>query len=542
VRLHMIFPGTRIHDLRDLLLSTPHSFLFAATEHLLAASTTPTAPKPITLSSYFFPRHSHSLKELPSSALPTLTPDDLFRSPDYTTALATHLKKLYPLVPLSSIQSLVAEGGAYSHIREGVANWRSQQSRIKILFNDLFGSTSSSSSTKSSSGSTTHTEYSRELLAEIWRFEGATRVKREEDDEQIARELNTSWTDEEQLFTCGCCFDDVAFEDVSVCSSGEHVFCAKCVARQVEEHVYGGAPLMMLEGKGAGVRCLSTEGCQSAYSLVELERVLTRPLFVALETRLGETELERFAQGGGGSNVKLVRCPSCPYTEQMEDDHGFDRALPLWTSATAQDDLSSLAWSTVVTLLSLVILTLLHLLTTLTIFLTPSPFSPFCHPSTSTLPTSSRPPLLFPLLEPYRVLLIAHRYLLDSARKITSHHTGSLNLFRCRNTPTGLPLPDFGCDVEIATSHEDLVRRVWVDAERYCGKVSCVICQRVVVPGLHKCFEDEKEGLRLAVEKAMSEAVKRICSRCGVSFTKDMGCNKVSYVPSLLGRVCAWTS
>ena len=53
-------------------------------------------------------------------------------------------------------------------------------------------------------------------------------------------------------------------------------------------------------------------------------------------------------------------------------------------------------------------------------------------------------------------------------------------------------------------------------------------CGRAFVEGLHRCFEDEKEGLRLAVERAMSEAVQRICPTCGVAWQKNEGCNKVS--------------
>ncbi|KAI9488849.1 hypothetical protein BDB00DRAFT_846382 [Zychaea mexicana] len=41
-----------------------------------------------------------------------------------------------------------------------------------------------------------------------------------------------------------------------------------------------------------------------------------------------------------------------------------------------------------------------------------------------------------------------------------------------------------------------------------CRRLTCVLCQHIV-RGLHKCWEKEQDGLRLYVEKAMADAVKR---------------------------------
>ncbi|KAI9319656.1 hypothetical protein BX666DRAFT_1852800 [Dichotomocladium elegans] len=41
-----------------------------------------------------------------------------------------------------------------------------------------------------------------------------------------------------------------------------------------------------------------------------------------------------------------------------------------------------------------------------------------------------------------------------------------------------------------------------------CGKTTCLQCHRIIC-GLHKCWEKEQDGLRLYVEKAMADAVKR---------------------------------
>ncbi|GAA5943402.1 hypothetical protein JCM10213_007981, partial [Rhodosporidiobolus nylandii] len=89
------------------------------------------------------------------------------------------------------------------------------------------------------------------------------------------------------------------------------------------------------------------------------------------------------------------------------------------------------------------------------------------------------------------------------------------------------------------------------DSERIeaCGKLSCTLCLSALnpsAPSLHACSsspsssssssttatsqateqERAEESLRLAVERAMSDAVKRECPRCGVGVVKGGGCNK----------------
>ncbi|KAJ9051737.1 hypothetical protein DSO57_1002001 [Entomophthora muscae] len=60
-----------------------------------------------------------------------------------------------------------------------------------------------------------------------------------------------------------------------------------------------------------------------------------------------------------------------------------------------------------------------------------------------------------------------------------------------------------------------------------CGKMSCRICFQQCLPS-HECMENEKDALRLKVEQAMADAVKRTCPDCNLSFTKLDGCNKMT--------------
>ncbi|KAL9554837.1 hypothetical protein MBANPS3_002638 [Mucor bainieri] len=59
-----------------------------------------------------------------------------------------------------------------------------------------------------------------------------------------------------------------------------------------------------------------------------------------------------------------------------------------------------------------------------------------------------------------------------------------------------------------------------------CRTVTCLECHQPM-RGPHKCWEKETDGLRLYVEKAMADAVKRTCPNCSLSFQKSDGCNKI---------------
>ncbi|RYP48602.1 hypothetical protein DL769_011190 [Monosporascus sp. CRB-8-3] len=60
-----------------------------------------------------------------------------------------------------------------------------------------------------------------------------------------------------------------------------------------------------------------------------------------------------------------------------------------------------------------------------------------------------------------------------------------------------------------------------------CGRPSCMSCGKAWVD-VHVCHESSLVALRTQVEQAMSLAVKRVCPRCGTSFVKAAGCNKLS--------------
>src|SRR4029077_16990394 len=78
-------------------------------------------------------------------------------------------------------------------------------------------------------------ELDRELYMK-W-VEPRLRQKKEEQesrDLQLAEQLNHQEAEEvDALYECDCCLSDVAFEQISTCSTGGHVICHSCIRRTV---------------------------------------------------------------------------------------------------------------------------------------------------------------------------------------------------------------------------------------------------------------------------------------------------------------------
>ncbi|PYH47191.1 E3 ubiquitin-protein ligase [Aspergillus saccharolyticus JOP 1030-1] len=66
-------------------------------------------------------------------------------------------------------------------------------------------------------------------------------------------------------------------------------------------------------------------------------------------------------------------------------------------------------------------------------------------------------------------------------------------------------------------------------ANSACRRVSCISCQKPWRDP-HVCHEPLLLDLRATVEAARTAAVKRTCPRCGLSFVKSTGCNKLTCV------------
>lgn len=67
----------------------------------------------------------------------------------------------------------------------------------------------------------------------------------------------------------------------------------------------------------------------------------------------------------------------------------------------------------------------------------------------------------------------------------------------------------------------------FICANPSCRRTSCITCQKPWRDP-HVCHEPQLLDLRTTVEAARTAAVKRTCPRCGLSFVKSSGCNKLT--------------
>ncbi|KAI5479153.1 hypothetical protein MNV49_004013 [Pseudohyphozyma bogoriensis] len=577
VQLHIIFPQTRIERLREVVASLEHSHLFDAVDILLAESTNPTTTtQPATRYPWlpFFFRNATVAPPVDEGP-PSLTPDDLFHSPTYINELSKHLQ--YDLsVPSNAISKYTRQMElgqlTYAQLRDDASRARGGQ--INRFFRWLPLRTNSNSSTNfqpppSPSTSARVDITSPELAADIAAFEAPARAEQIQDDLSLARELNAEFTLEDQLFTCGCCYADVPFEDIATCASGDHTFCVDCVRRQCEEHAFGGAPLFLLDSKERvrrkgwekyrlGVRCLSTEACLSAFSNAELERVLPSTLYGVLSSRISNAVLDNFLVINAEErkfDEKIMRCPFCSFAE-LVDGRVLRRAFPVFEDKVRflpwERYLASLGYS----ILSWLILAPLYLIVTLTISFIPNTFYDHLEENTVRLGRDVGPPILLPFFEPMRLLDTAHNFITSRAKHVIAIKSGRANVFQCRNGSLGKP-HSFGEEASTAKTNLELIERVWGEGAARrgteatsssrggagvqqlgsgtgeCGKLSCLDCGKVYVHGLHQCLADGQDGLRLAVERAMSDASSRLISadagaeqivcRCGVATCYSCG-------------------
>lgn len=517
IRLHDMFPMVPIADIKQVLLSCEHSFLYNGADKLVKkvkkGKFSVEKENSGWLSWLWSSKADDSARR--RSNLEHLEPEDLFRSPEHEAALVNELLRMFPHVPAWLIKQRVAEGGSFVDMCRDAQEQVVKQPKLKAWLNDLFYSSPASTSAGQDRGRQEAADEINLALRELQR-------KAIEADATLARQLNTEWADEDHLlYECGCCFAEVAFEDLTFCSKGSHQFCRDCLNRQVEQHAFGGAPLATPTGdpgSGSGVRCLSIEGCQAPFSARELERALDRRVLEGLNKRQNEAVIESLTTTRGG---KVARCPFCSYAE-IEHASNLSKLFPIWFEPPSSFD--RLAVSLAKSVLAVPTLLLVWLLLFVAVSVFPDSFTSFA--------VDSRP--LFPLVEVTRTARLAWSVLLRLNQDTIKHKGGYRNTFQCKNH--GLPLavqlgPGSSTGAERVSTRSELVRTVWpsstIEGGPYCGKLSCRLCQKEYVDGIHKCFEDEQDGLRLVVERARTLAIKRTCHRCGLAFTKESGCNKM---------------
>lgn len=350
-----------------------------------------------------------------------------------------------------------------------------------------------------------------------------------------------------QDIECGCCFTDISPQDAASCADG-CLFCKQCLSRAVHESVFGQAPLRLhrdrgaddsildVGGEGTGIRCLSIEGCRASFSDSELRRCLDKEVYTKLERALAQENLRLhqadIRKHSKGRPVRTVQCPFCSYVE-LEDVPSISR---LWSSSKLGTGLSGFVQG----ICSVISVSTLYLIWMMAGILVPEILnirsSRYKSENSHELSGSSGQDMPIYLgLEP----LNGSREIVKRITKILDDTTMRSNgaSFICRNTIRSSSQPHQTTFASPALIYNmlppppasgslasDKLGMQGLETKQ-CGRPSCRLCGKLHYAG-HECV-DSLEGLRLATETAASNAVKRQCPDCGLSFLKDSGCNKV---------------
>eukprot|EP00158_Paraphelidium_tribonemae_P005646 Partr_v1_DN27443_c0_g1_i7_m72071 putative Ring finger protein len=278
------------------------------------------------------------------------------------------------------------------------------------------------------------------------------RHRQEVDDLTVALSVNEAeYADSDALITCGCCCNDVTFENLVACDDG-HLICCKCMERYLHELTYGS---MNLTGR---IPCISTEtACTSIYSLDMLRMRMDRALVDQYEQAVAKVNIKQ-------ADLPHVQCSSCGNVEFYVRDH----VAVKWIQAIAAE------WHRA---LKEVLMELK--VPTLFLFL-----------------ALSMPPTLWLVALFILLYHTYNRFRLNSFRRLDNEvetNDTPIDLYRCQK----------------------------------CHKITCTLCNEVVTEP-HTCrARSEEDQLRLAVEKAMTDALVRTCPQCQTRLMKSDGCNKI---------------
>ncbi|KAK8176118.1 hypothetical protein IWX90DRAFT_511672 [Phyllosticta citrichinensis] len=289
---------------------------------------------------------------------------------------------------------------------------------------------------------------------------------------QKDRAFANSINDEEaesagEMYDCQCCFTPSSFEQMTVCSSSGHWICFRCVRFAINEALYGQGWARSISLERHTLNCIAPVAggsCQGFVPQESLQRAL-------LEEPDGQTTFSKLQQRAATdvlikSQLPLTHCPFCHYAEV--DDISLRLRLPVPSSLLARKFVR-LIGGCVVAVLFFFLSPLLSLFVLLTIA---------AIGAVQLTTNFNRKSLFAPLRH--------------SKARVLRRRMGQR--FRCQNPA--------------------------------CGRDSCISCT-AEWRNPHTCHAKALVSLRQHVENAISNAVKRTCPRCHMSFVKSSGCNKL---------------
>ncbi|KAF2684627.1 hypothetical protein K458DRAFT_418195 [Lentithecium fluviatile CBS 122367] len=287
------------------------------------------------------------------------------------------------------------------------------------------------------------------------------------------RELALQWNEEEaeredEMYDCECCFIPNTLQQMSACNGDGHYICFRCIRHATNAALYDQGWAQNINTELCTLKCIApmTDGvddCPGCISFPFVERAL-------LEEKDGADTLQKLSERFSSdalqkSQYPVVHCPFCSYAEVD------DLALPGTNLFAA-------------------------------LRLRPRPFI-----------LAS-----VPLLE-----LLCFQV----ARVALSLFLLFLSFIVILNCALPHPLTLFS-PIHSALRRIHLKRRGlrFQCLSPTCGRASCLSCS-TPWHDPHSCYSSQLTSLRLTLERATTDAVKRTCPQCNLGFVKSEGCNKL---------------
>ncbi|XP_061182295.1 uncharacterized protein LOC133190621 [Saccostrea echinata] len=142
-----------------------------------------------------------------------------------------------------------------------------------------------------------------ELTEEYEFVKDRLREEAKDEDLKVAQQMNEfEYAETGQLIECGCCYMEVAFDNMVQCYEG-HLFCEDCLKNYANESVFGHGKTSLL--------CMS-DGCEASFPKSQLDKALPANILDKYNDRVQEESINLAALDD------LVRCPHCDFAALLD--------------------------------------------------------------------------------------------------------------------------------------------------------------------------------------------------------------------------------
>ncbi|GAA99616.1 uncharacterized protein L969DRAFT_94067 [Mixia osmundae IAM 14324] len=316
------------------------------------------------------------------------------------------------------------------------------------------------------------------------------RTQREKEAQELARRtaLSGRAVAARSAVECSCCAEDVAPGTALACTGRSHTLCINCIIRQIQEITHGTARLDELLRCQLALPCFGSADCTGRLARRDLEAVLPERILAALRRRIDERCLQELTTELRRRGEALITCPFCPYSE-IGRTESLAMLLPFYAPLPSSAGFGAVMIVTAVSFYALLPILLIYLLGYGLLLVTPSSSESFTllHPLQATAEIGDK----------LRAALKQRETIAYTPRLV------------CRNVNPG----GHG---HFPTAGDAM----------YCGVTTCLLCCNLWQDG-HICPRDRADDMRISIEKAMDEAIKRSCPTCHTPAVKDGGCNRL---------------